>query len=98
MLLDRGAQISLVALVVLLCAGCGWVGGASRPAWIMETAPNFLPRSTSSASARPIRARRPLNRPMRRCHEFLQAACMRRPQGLEFSLCRTAVKMHTDSN
>ncbi len=41
MLLDRGAQISLVALVVLLCAGCGWVGGSSRPAWIDGNSPQF---------------------------------------------------------
>ncbi|HNG04132.1 MAG TPA: LPP20 family lipoprotein, partial [Nitrospira sp.] len=41
MVSDRGTRISLVALVMLLCAGCGWVGGPSRPSWIDGSSTQF---------------------------------------------------------
>jgi len=41
MVSDRGTRISLIALVMLLCAGCGWVGGPSRPSWIDGSSTQF---------------------------------------------------------
>ena len=33
LLMNRAQQVCLTALIVL-CAGCGWIGGAARPPWI----------------------------------------------------------------
>ncbi|MGC3975106.1 MAG: LPP20 family lipoprotein [Nitrospira sp.] len=41
MVSDRCPRISVVALVVLLCSGCGWVGGSSRPSWIDGSSAQF---------------------------------------------------------
>ncbi|MCW5798452.1 MAG: LPP20 family lipoprotein [Nitrospira sp.] len=41
MALGRRTITRLAALVVLLCAGCGWVGGSSRPAWIDGNSTQF---------------------------------------------------------
>ena len=38
---DRGRRIALAMLAVLLCSGCGWVGGASRPSWIDGSSSQF---------------------------------------------------------
>ena len=38
---DRGGRAGLVALALLVCAGCGWLGGSSRPSWIDGNSTQF---------------------------------------------------------
>ena len=40
-LTDRGGRAGLVALALLVCAGCGWLGGSSRPSWIDGNSTQF---------------------------------------------------------